>query len=1351
MGAIRDAFVNLHNHSDYSLLDGYASVGEYVDRAAELGQTAIGLTDHGSLGGLYGFMAACMDKGIKPVPGIEAYVAPLGPEGARVHHPVYYGEGGRKSASGNDVSGNGSYLHLTMWAYNDVGYHNLIKMSSISWREENYYMKPRIDQSLLREHAEGIIATTGCPSGEVPTRLLLGQKRKAYEYAEWMKSLFDGRYYVEIMDHHMRGDLERRLLPKLLQLSRDLHLPLVATNDCHYALAGDARHQEEMLCSQSRSNMDEPDYQHGGRRFAFDGRDYYLKTEEQMRALFPDDDFPGAVDNTREIAGAVEVIPYLKEKATDAVNSAVEAWRPETVDVHVAARYSDDPSVYRTDRLDPGTSVGSPAPAGTGPGNVLELANRYGDSTPDDSTLDLLRNYGKPVFDVLTGKRDKSELLFDKNGGGICLHLKDGLRPIIEIPDGYTERTWFMKQINDGFQRKRIDAGADDATLIESKKRVAHEFPVFANNNFIQYMLVVQDYIKWARDNGIIVGYGRGSVGGSEIAYLMDISDTDPIRHDLMFERFLNPERLSPPDVDTDFQASRRDEVLQYVIRKYGRAEISNIGTYLMFKSRLAFKDMAKIYNMPFSESNRVAAMIPSKAKTIKSLFDEDNPLYIEATDFREAVADPKWKRTLEAAEALEGRRKGPSSHACGVIMSDRDVTDTAPIQRRTREGAPWGEWNTQWGYAACEALGLIKMDFLSLSDLDIVSKALANIRRLTGHDLDVNSIVHGPMDDPETYEMLGRGETIGVFQCSSAGVQELFRRMQPKTFEDVMASIALYRPGPMGMDAHTKYADRRAGREKVDYIDPAFDDSPVRDLLEPSLGLLLYQEQVMLISMRLADFTLGDADALRKGMGHKIPQVIAEMGDKFRRNAIGNGYPKAAVEKLWTYMANFGEYGFNKSHSASYATITYETAYLKCHYPAEFMAALIDDKIGNKDAVNVLIKESRRMGLEIGQVDANASDVGVSAVKKTRDGDPDIRFGFASVSGISPTVAQLVVDARNTHDGPWTDFDDMMKSLPPEAINRKVIENLAQAGAFDTFGVTRRSICTMSDEIVKFYRAASTNKARGQNSLFDMLDPTNAVNRLEIRNLPEWPFIEKLKKEREMIGLYVSGRPLDNLGPAERALDDSIANCGYTSVSVSQLVKQMGSMGSGRGGRGQTVAVIGMLTDATTKRTKTGAQLLVGSLEDRTARIEFFMPPESFEEMRKEGFGSDTPIPESDYVYEFRGYVRNGWRGPEFDLTYMRRLDLTDQGALPLTINITEQQEKAIPRIKDKLSEYPGDTPVICEVRHGDDEDGYTSRMDIGVNVDYEGHRLDIDNIIGTTHIGPWRPAKDIRNDYAG
>lgn len=923
-------FVNLHNHSHYSILDGYSRPIEYLKRAAALGQPALALTDHGNLFGAFEFVstARAMSKGldkkkhpqepvwVKPIVGIEAYMAPENPEGAKCKRSVYYSDDPSKRSI--DVSSNGAYTHLTLLAVDDAGFHNLIRLSTESFKRENMYHKQRMDMSMLAKWNEGLVATTGCPSGEIQTRLRLGQTKEAYEYAERMADLFPGRYYVEIMSHAMKKDLEREAIPKLLKLAEDLKLPLLATNDAHYASPGDARRHEEMLCINTNSRggagervyMDTPtedtvdewmeahqkeaqDYLSRGRRvptrFAFSGDDYYLKSFDEMIRQFPEDQFPGAVRNSLEIADMVG-----------------DWWAKDPLDLEaLKTKYGNDVKLAEAG-LEFTDDYRLPH-AGGGVTREAVKANKGATvlgSTPEHAV--------EFKSDPLTQK------LIDDGTvalGPYDLSLNKGIRPVIQIPEGWTEDQWFRKKLNDGFVQRRVAKGDSPEILAESKRRLDVEYPVFEGNDFVQYMLVVADYIAWAREHGVTVGSGRGSVGGSEVAYLMDISRTDPIRHDLLFERFLNPERKSPPDVDTDFKASVRNDVLQYAKDKYGYGNVANIVNFGTFKLKQAFQDIAKIYHADSSQAIKMSKMIPDPIDhvepTMEDLYDPKSPFYPLAEDFRAAIeaGGEQWKPIREAAGALVGRVRQTGTHACGVIMCSEPIVDYAPLfwnsnEARAKENI-WTDCMCQWKYQDLEAIGLIKMDFLPLSTLDVVDSVISNVEQYNEaidsaasaaskagdagraaeyrkRKLEVpnfTDIENDGMSDPETYAMLARGESDAVFQMGSDGQKDLLKRIRPTEFNDLVAINALYRPGPMAMNAHLQYADRKNGKEPCyvinEELDKVFKGTPMEDILRPTYGLCVPGDEKVL------DATTGLHVPIRDfEVGHKTKSWNEETGE---------------------------------------------------------------------------------------------------------------------------------------------------------------------------------------------------------------------------------------------------------------------------------------------------------------------------------------------------------------------------------------------------------------------------------------------------------------------------------------
>ena len=734
----KDGFVHLHVHSEYSMLDGAARVSQLMDAVRDQGMPAIAVTDHGNTFGAFDFWKQAKDRGINPIIGIEAYLTPGTSRGDRSR--VRWGDGG-----GDDVSGGGAYTHMTMLSETTEGMHNLFRLSSRSSIEGQYF-KPRADRELLHQYSKGLIATTGCPSGEIHTRLRLGQYKEAREAAAEFQSIFGKEnFYCEIMDHGL--EIERRVQKDLLEIARDLSIPLLATNDLHYTHQHDAKSHEALLCVQSGSRLDDPN------RFKFDGDGYYLKTAAEMRHLFRE--LPEACDNT------------------------------------------------------------------------LLIAERC------DVSFNTSANY----------------------------------MPRYPVPEGESEDSWFVKEVEEGLHY-RYPQGIPDVV----RKQAEYEIGVIVQMGFPGYFLVVADFINWSKNNGIRVGPGRGSGAGSMVAYAMRITDLDPLQHGLIFERFLNPDRVSMPDFDVDFDDRRRGEVIKYVTEKYGDERVAQIVTYGTIKSKQALKDASRVLGFPFGMGEKLTKAMPpavmAKDIPLSGITDPDHPRYKEAAEFRAVLQeDPDAKTVYETALGLEGLKRQWGVHAAGVIMSSDPLIDIIPIMKREQDG----QIVTQFDYPTCEGLGLIKMDFLGLRNLTIISDALENIRQNKGEELDLE---HLALDDVGSYELLARGDTLGVFQLDGGPMRGLLRLMKPDNFEDISAVLALYRPGPMGADSHTNYALRKNGLQPITPIHPQLEE-PLREILDTTYGLIIYQEQVMSIAQKVAGFSLGQADILRRAMGKKKKEEL--------------------------------------------------------------------------------------------------------------------------------------------------------------------------------------------------------------------------------------------------------------------------------------------------------------------------------------------------------------------------------------------------------------------------------------------------------------------------------------------
>ncbi|MDQ5861624.1 MAG: DNA polymerase III subunit alpha, partial [Actinomycetota bacterium] len=873
------SFVHLHNHTEYSMLDGAARLGELFNETERLGMPALATTDHGYLFGAFDFWKRATDQGIKPIIGVEAYVTP---GTARTDKSrVRWGEEHQRK---DDISGGGSYTHMTLLSYNNVGMRNLFRASSIGSLDAVFGKWPRLDRELLNTYSEGLIATTGCPSGEVQTRLRLGQYREAMEAASEFRDIFGAEnYFCELMDHGL--DIERRVTGDLLRLAKDLNLPLVATNDLHYTHEHDAKAHEALLAIQSGSTLLEPTYDNGGSRFAFSGSGYYLKSPQEMRELFRD--HPDACDNTLLIAERCEV------------------------SFNTGANYM----------------------------------------------------------------------------------------PRFPCPPGEDETSWLVKEVATGLEY-RYPGGVPDKVRTQAD----YELEVITSMGFPGYFLVVADFINWAKKNGIRVGPGRGSGAGSMVAYAMRITDLDPLLHGLIFERFLNPDRVSMPDFDVDFDDRRRSEVIDYVTRKYGDERVAMIVTYGTIKTKQALKDSSRVLGYPFSMGEQLTKALPpavmAKDIPLADIQDKDSKRYSEAGDFRQLIAtDPEAAKVFETALGIEGLKRQWGVHAAGVIMSSDPIIDVIPVMRRIQDG----QVITQFDYPTCEGLGLIKMDFLGLRNLTIISDALENIKLNRDLDLDLDSLA---LDDVASYELLARGDTLGVFQLDGGPMRSLLKLMKPDNFEDISAVLALYRPGPMGANAHTDYALRKNGIQEVIPIHPELKE-PLSEILGGTYGLIVYQEQVMAVAQKLAGYSLGQADILRRAMGKKKKSELDKQFAGFSQGMQDNGYSMAAVKTLWDILLPFSDYAFNKAHSAAYGVISYWTAYLKAHFAPEYMAALLTSVGDDKDKSAIYLNECRRMGITVLPPDVNESALNFTPV------GTDIRFGMGAIRNVGVNAVEAMVAAR--------------------------------------------------------------------------------------------------------------------------------------------------------------------------------------------------------------------------------------------------------------------------------------------------------------------------------------------------
>ncbi len=1123
-----ESFVHLHCHTEFSMLDGAARVGELVDEAARLEMPALAVTDHGNMFGAFDFYKQTTARGIRPIIGIEAYLTPGTSRFER--RRVRWGNGGR-----DDVSGGGAYTHVTMLAETTEGMHNLFRLSSLASMEGQFY-KPRMDRELLERYHQGIMATTGCPSGEVQTLLRLGKYDDALASAAYYRDLFGAdSYFVELMDHGL--DIERRVRTDLLRIAKDLALPLLATNDLHYTRQEDAVGHEALLCVQSGSTMNDAD------RFSLEGDGYYLKTAAEMREAFRE--LPEACDNTLLVAERCEV--------------------------------------------------------------------------------------------SFTEGRD--------------------LMPRFPVPEGETEETLFLRMVNEGLTRRY-----PDGVTAEARDRADLETSMILQMGFPGYFLVTADLINWAKSQGIRVGPGRGSATGAIVAYAMGITELDPLVHGLIFERFLNPERVSMPDIDIDFDERGRGEVLRYVTEKYGEDRVSQVVTYGTIKAKQALKDSSRVLGYPYAMGERITkAMPPSvmgKDIPLSAVFDETEKRYGEASELRGLYeSDPDVRKILDTARQLENLKRQWGVHACAVILSREPLLDVIPLLKREQDGAII----TQFDYPTCETLGLLKMDFLGLRNLTVIDECVRNIESNRSSKVVIEDLA---LEDSVTFELLSRGDTLGVFQLDGGPMRALLRAMRPDSFEDISAVIALYRPGPMAANAHIDYADRKNGRKPVTAIHPELAE-PLAEILDETYGLVVYQEQVQAIARKVAGYSLGQADLLRRAMGKKKKAELDAQLSNFTAGMRANGFSQGAITALWNTLLPFCDYGFNKSHTAGYGLVSFWTAYLKANYPAEYMAALLTSVRDDKDKSAVYLNECRRMGIKVLPPDVNESQANFTPI------GTDIRFGLTAIRNVGANVVGALVEAR-VREGKFTDFADFMTKVPVSVCNKRVLESLCKAGAFDSLGYARRALVAIHTDAVDQYLDLKRNEAIGQDSLFGGLDDDFSAISVKVPALDEWDKRTLLAFERDMLGLYVSDHPLTGL---ENVLAQA------SDVSIGQLVTDESREDD------SMVTVAGLVTAVTRKTTKKGDLYAVVTIEDLEGAVSVMVFPRDYQL-------SSTLLVE-DSIVRVTGRVKRGRdEGLEMIGTDITALDVS-RGASdqPVVIALPAVRVTApvVEQLKDVLATHPG------------------------------------------------------------
>ncbi len=1014
-------FTHLHTHSHYSLLDGLPKIPELLDYVKELGMDSVALTDHGVLFGAVEFYKEAKARGVKPIIGCEVYMA----SGSRL-----------SKQPGVDSK---SY-HMILLARNEQGYKNLVKLVTAA-HLDGFYYKPRIDEELLEQHAEGLIGTSACLNGKIPKLLLANKMDEAVELAKRYETLFGkGHFYLELQ-YHKNIPEQQKLNEKLLELQKKTGIPLVATNDIHYLRPEDADAQDILMLINTGADPNDPE------RLSLKTDDFSMIPPDQMAEIFKDT--PEAISNTQKVA---------------------------------------------------------------------ELCQ----------------------FEFELGKTKL---------------------PHFPVPEGKTAESFLTELCEEGL----IKRFGENVTP-EIRERMNYELSVINKTGFAGYILIVQDFVNWAKNNRIVVGPGRGSAGGSLVCYITNITNVNPIQHDLLFERFLNPERISMPDIDMDFTDRRRDEVLEYVAQKYGRDHVAQIITFGTMAARAVVRDVGRALQIPYSYCDLLAKMIPTGMDLNETLEKVD--------EFREKYnVDPQAKQLIDLGRKLEGVARHASTHACGVVISADPLTESVPLQH------PPGQDTaivTQYEMHGIEDLGLLKMDFLGLKNLTIIEDTLARIYVVQGKSIDINTI---PYDDEKTYQLFQDAITTSVFQLESDGMKRYLKELKPTVFEDIVAMVALYRPGPMQFIPD--YIERKHGKQKITYIHPKLEP-----ILKNTQGIMIYQEQLMKLAQEVAGFTLGEADVLRKAVGKKIKSLLDAQEKKFIEGCVKNGLKQTVAEELWQWILPFAAYGFNKSHSAAYGIIAYQTAYLKAHYPVEFMASVLTSERADVERIALLIEECKKMQIEVLAPNINESLKNFTVVP----GKNQIRFGMLAIKNVGENIIIAVTEERKAN-GPFASITDFISRVRTKDVNKKSMEALIKAGAFDEFA-ERNQLLQNLEKLLEISRDKQKAKDTKQIGLFASSPATaKTFNEIRLDPAPPAATLEKLTWEKELLGLYVSSHPLYSFKKVFETRTTPIATIDATKVN-------------------QKLVVGGLISSVKKIITKTGKPMMFMKLEDLSGKTEVVVFP---------------------------------------------------------------------------------------------------------------------------------------------
>src|SRR6266850_1835144 len=1124
-------FVHLHLHTDYSLLDGACDLEEVVDEAARREMPAVAVTDHGNLFAAESFYQKAKTRGVKPIIGCEVYVA-KGSRHDRGESSQREAENGRTDSPAEP--GNRGTNHLVLLCENAEGYRNLIKLVSAGYLEGFYY-KPRIDYDLLSKHSSGLIALSACLRGSVTENLVEERPDQAREAAYRLRDIFGkGNFFLEIQDQGL--EIEKRVNPKIVSLSRETGIPLVATNDCHYLTHADARAQEVLLCIQTGKTMSD------AHRMKFATDQFFFKTAQEMAQVFGE--IPDALERTVAIAGRCNV-------------------------------------------------------------KIDAMQNSF---------------------------------------------------PEFQVPEGRTVDTHFETVVREGFASRvpvleaRAKQGLLRKTLAEYETRLTNEIRMIQQMRYAGYFLIVWDFMRYARSQGVPVGPGRGSAAGSLVSYALQITDVDPLQYDLLFERFLNPERVSMPDIDIDFCQRRRGDVIEYVTAKYGRSNVAQIITFGTMAAKAAIKDVGRAMDLPYGEVDRIAKLVPNQLNiTLDEALQQSLPLRTQI------ASDPRYVDMMEVAKRLEGLARHASTHAAGVVISPEPLTNIVPLYKSSRD-----EITTQYDMKGLEHIGLLKMDFLGLTTLTVLDDAVRLVEQNRGVHVDLGTL---PLDDEATYKLFARGETTAIFQFESHGMRDILRRYQPTRLEDLTALNALYRPGPIQGGMIDDFINRKHGKKKV-----AYDLPELKEILEETYGVILYQEQVMQIANRLAGFSLGEADILRRAMGKKNREEMAAQREKFLAGCAIRKVPGKKAEKIFDLMAEFAGYGFNKSHSCAYALLAYQTAYLKTHYPVEFMAALLTSEAGNTEKVVKYINEARGMGISILPPDVNESDLYFTPVGES------IRFGLAAIKNVGENTARAIRESR-MGQGEFKSLYDFCERIESRYLNKRVFESLIRSGAVDSLGPRESMLASVDDAVAALQRASRTRES-GQHGLFGTA-AAPALSPFELREAAPWSEEERLASEYAMLGFYVSGHPLAKY--ASRLQD-------MKTISLDLVEEQR---------NGKEITVASLIVGTRPMRSKKGARWAIFTIQDMTGVQEMLAFPESFARLEQ------VLKPGNPLLLKVRVQVEEA--GTRLSLQEARRLDELPERATAnefrVRVEMQSMSEEILDRLENVLASSPGPCPVVFEM----------------------------------------------------